>query len=280
MDFSIVVPFHNEEEHVEECVQALLTQDYDRDRYEILMVNNNSTDRSTEIVSAHEGIRLYHEQSPGDFAARNLGISKARGRIIAFTDADTAPLPDWLTQASRLMEDPRIVLIVGKLQFSSGSAEMQLMCDYEAEKNRYIFSSEDARIYYGYTCNMIVRSSVFQQLGPFPKVFRNSDVIYVRMVADEFTRDAVRYGESVKVCRLEVTNYLEYLTKQFRYGCDLHRYADLANVRPLNTRERFAVFRKAVRSYGYSPATTAYLLALLTLGAVSYDTGRLIKKCS
>jgi glycosyltransferase involved in cell wall biosynthesis len=50
MDISIVVPFHNEEKHIERRIQALLALDYPRDRYEIIMVDNNSNDRSAEIV--------------------------------------------------------------------------------------------------------------------------------------------------------------------------------------------------------------------------------------
>ena len=276
MDVSIVVPFHNEEKYIEECIRALLLQNYDNDRYEILMVNNNSTDRSVEIVSAYPEVQLFHEQEPGDFAARNLGVAKASGKLIAFTDSDTAPLPDWLGQAVHVMHDPDSVLVVGNLQFSSNSAGMRLVCDYEAEKNRFIFSSSDSRVYYGYTCNMIVRRSVFEQLGNFPNVFRNSDVVYVRKVVDALSNDAVCYGDRVRVRRLEITNYWDYVSKQYVYGSDLNRYSRFADVRPLNTRERFTVFSRAIHRYAYSPLTATYLLALLAVAAISYKSGRFI----
>lgn len=277
MDVSIVVPFHNEEKYIEECIRALLSQNYDNDRYEILMVNNNSTDRSVEIVSAYPEVQLLHEQQPGDFAARNLGVAKACGQLIAFTDSDTAPLPDWVSQAVDVMHNPDIVLIVGNLQFSSKSAGMRLICEYEAEKSRFIFSSGNDSIYFGHTCNMIVRSSVFEQLGPFPSVFRNSDVLYVRKVVDALSNDAVCYGDRVRVRRLEVAKYWDYVSKQFVYGIDLNRYSKFADVRPLNMRERIKVFQRAVHRYAYSPTTAFYLLALLAVGAISYDSGRLIK---
>ena len=275
MDVSIVVPFHNEEKHIEECIQALLSLDYPEDRYEILMVNNNSTDRSVEIVAAYPDVCLLHEREPGDFAARNLGVSKAKGELIAFTDSDTAPHPDWLTQAMLVMKNPNIALVVGNLQFSSDSAGMGLLRDYEAEKNRFIFSSDDPRIYYGYTCNMIVRSSVFERLGPFPGVFRNSDAVYVRKVVDAYSCDSVCYGEQVRVRRLEVASVRDYMSKQYIYGRDLRRYGNIADARPLSTRERFLVFRRAIHHYKYTPVTAIHLLALLVLGAISYDSGRL-----
>jgi glycosyltransferase involved in cell wall biosynthesis len=120
MDVSIVVPFYNEEKHIKQCIQALLSLDYPRDRYEILTVNNNSTDRSVEIVSSYPEVRLLHEKKQGDFPARNVGVSNARGEIIAFTDSDTAPYPEWLRQAMEAMRDQNTALVVGNLQFLFG----------------------------------------------------------------------------------------------------------------------------------------------------------------
>ena len=275
MDVSIVVPFHNEEKHIEECIQTLLKLDYDRDLYEILMINNNSTDRSVEIVSAYPDVRLLDEKKPGDFAARNLGIAESRGRIIAFTDSDTAPDPDWLKQIVQAMEDPDTALVVGSLRFSSESLGMDLLRDYEAEKNRFIFSSDDPRIYYGYTCNMAVRRSVFEKLGPFPEVYRNSDAVYVRKVVDNYSCNAVRYGEQVSVRRLEVASIWDYFKKAHVYGRDLNRYGTIADARPLHSAERLALFRRAIRHYRYSAFVAMYLMLLLAMGVISYDSGRL-----
>jgi glycosyltransferase involved in cell wall biosynthesis len=275
MDFSIVVPFYDEEEHIEKCIQALLALDYPRDRYEILMVNNNSTDRSVEIVEAYPDAHLFHESKPGDFAARNLGVARAKGEFIAFTDSDTAPCSDWLTKAKEVFRNPEIALIVGNLQFSSNSMSMRLLRDYEAEKNRFIFSGEDPRLYYGYTCNMIVRRAVFDRLGPFPEIFRNSDAVYVRRVVDSFSCASVCYGEHVSVRRLEVASALDYLSKMHVYGRDLKRYARFADSRPLSMGERLHAFGCTVRRHRYSPLASAYLLALLGLGVISYDSGRL-----
>lgn len=275
MDVSIVVPFYNEEKHIEECIQALLSLDYPKDRYEVLMVNNNSTDRSVEIVSSYPGVRLLHENQQGDFAARNLGVSNASGEIIAFTDSDTAPYPAWLNQAMLAMGNPDTALVVGNLQFSSNSVAMNLLRDYEAEKNRFIFSGNDPGIYYGYTCNMIVRRSVFERLGLFPEVYRNSDAVYVRKVVDAFSCGAVSYGEQVSVRRLEVACVRDYITKQHIYGRDLNRYGTIADARPLSTKERLFLYRQVVRHYRYSLPIAVYLITLLTMGVICYESGRL-----
>lgn len=275
MDFSIVVPFYNEEKHIEQCIQALLALDYPRDRYEILMVNNNSTDRSVAIVERYPEVTLLHESRAGDFAARNLGVRSAKGDLIAFTDSDTAPQSDWLTRAKAVMQDGNIMLVVGHLQFSSESLGMRLLRDYEAEKNCYIFTGDNPLIYYGYTCNMIVRRSVLEKLGPFPEVYRNSDAVFVRKVVDACSCSAVCYSEAVSARRMEIAGVGDYVSKMHTYGRDLNRYAQIANARPLNFSERFQVFRRSIRRYGYSPLSSAYLLTLLAMGVISYEFGRL-----
>jgi hypothetical protein len=173
------------------------------------------------------------------------------------------------------MRDPDTDLVVGNLQFSSSSVAMNLLRDYEAEKNRFIFSGDDPGIYYGYTCNMIVRRSVFERLGLFPEVYRNSDAVYVRKVVDAFSCGAVSYGEQVSVRRLEVASVRDYITKQHIYGRDLNRYGTIADARPLSTKERLFLYRQAVRHYRYSPLIAVYLITLLTMGVVGYESGRL-----
>src|SRR5947199_3998475 len=76
MDISVIVPFYNEEGYVEQCVQALLSQDYPKERYEVILVDNNSSDRSAEIVRRYPGIKLLSEGLQGDFAARNRGLPR------------------------------------------------------------------------------------------------------------------------------------------------------------------------------------------------------------
>jgi glycosyltransferase involved in cell wall biosynthesis len=274
MDISIVVPVHNEERLIEGCIRSLLELDYPRDRYEIIVVDNNSTDRSREIVRRFPRVKLLREPEQGDFAARNRGLRESRGEIIAFTDSDTAPFRDWLKQIREAMRPPEVAVVIGNLQFHPDSKALEMMADYEAEKAEFIFSSDVKEIYFGYTCNMIVRRSAFDKLGPFARVYRNADVVFVRKAVDEFSCDAVRYGPKVRVRRLEVSSLWTYFAKQAIYGRDFQRYGQLAAARPLNNRERLQIYRQAVRRMGYSPVKAAGLFGLLSVGAVSYELAR------
>ena len=276
MDFSIIVPVLNEERHVAACVESLLTLDYPDDRYEIIVVDNGSTDRSAEIVQRYPGVRLERETQPGDFAARNRGVAASSGRFLAFTDADTAPDPDWLDSSARAFEDPGLDVIVGYIRLNDGGATVLGMMEaYEAMRGDVVFGGDDPALYYGFTCNQIVRRRAFDYVGPFPPVLRNSDTVFVQRVVHERGCPAVAYRRDVRVRRLEIGSFSDYLSKQHTYGRDYRRYETQAAVRTLLLFERVRLFRQVVRDEGYGPLRAALLLGSLAVGAGAYELGRL-----
>ena len=275
LDFSIVVPVYNQERYIEGCIQAMLALDYPPDRFEIIMVDNNSTDRSAEIIRRYPRVQLYQEKKQGDFAARNKGVAESRGAIIAFTDSDTAPFKDWLQSIAAVMRDPQIEVIIGYLKFGSGGLALSMLEEYEAQRGEFVFSSGIKEIYYGYTCNQVVRRTAFDRLGAFPEVYRNSDTVFVRRVVDEYSCDAVCYRRDVRVRRLEVASFWAYLKKQNTYGRDFRRYGRVTAVQTLNARERLGVFRRATRNAGYSVLRSALFLLVLAAGLIAYELGRL-----
>lgn len=271
---SVVVPIYNEERHLRACAEALLQQDYPRDRHEILMVDNNSVDCSAEIVASLPGIVLLSEPVQGDFAARNRGIAHARGEILAFTDADTAPAPDWLRQIARAFEDPGVGVVVGQLVFAGHSRLLALLEAYEADKADYVFGTEDREIYFGYTCNMAARRALFDGLGPFEHIQRNADVVFIRRAVDRFGTGVAAYARSARVLRLEVASVRNYFGKQMVYGSDYPRYAEMASARPLRAKERLEVFRRVLRGRRHSTSEAVALFGTLAVGALCYDLSR------
>ena len=77
--FSVIVPFFNAAAHIRACVEGLLAQDFPFSDYEILMVDNKSTDGSVRIVAEYGRIRLLAEPTQGAYVARNLAAAAAEG---------------------------------------------------------------------------------------------------------------------------------------------------------------------------------------------------------
>lgn len=98
MRTSVIVPAYNSEKTIGQCLEALIIQTAGRSDYEIIVVDDGSTDRTAELVGKYTGIKLIKQSNAGPAAARNNGAKAAQGNIILFTDADCIPEPDWIEQ--------------------------------------------------------------------------------------------------------------------------------------------------------------------------------------
>ena len=116
---SVVVPFLNSEDTLNQCLEALISQNLKP--FEILMVDNGSTDRSKEIVKKFIDrgagcIKYYLEKKRGPACARNKGIHESVGNIIAFTDSDCVPDSNWLKNLIIEFKDKQIAAIAGVVE--------------------------------------------------------------------------------------------------------------------------------------------------------------------
>ncbi len=83
---SVVIPCFNREKTIARCLESVINQSIDP--YEIIVVDDGSTDRSKEIIEKYSNVRLINQNHKGAQAARNLGIYNANGNYIAFLDSD------------------------------------------------------------------------------------------------------------------------------------------------------------------------------------------------
>jgi glucosyl-dolichyl phosphate glucuronosyltransferase len=119
-DVSVVLPTYNRAEVLPGAIEGLLTQDLDPARYEIIVVDNNSSDGTRRVVESFVGrlplVRYVFESRQGIAFARNAGIYAAAAPIIAFTDDDVRVARDWATTIlTVLAEHPEVACVGGKV---------------------------------------------------------------------------------------------------------------------------------------------------------------------
>lgn len=97
---SIVVPVYNIEGYIGECLDSLIEQNLDKDTYEIIVVDDGSTDNSGNILdkyaSKYETIKVFHKPNGGVSSARNMALDCAKGDYIWFVDGDDVIMPNAL----------------------------------------------------------------------------------------------------------------------------------------------------------------------------------------
>src|SRR5947209_6149687 len=101
---SIVVPTYNRSNSLRRLLLAIEEQTYPNDRFEVLVVDDGSTDGTPDILRhlvVRFALRLIEQAHGGPSAARNLGVANAGGELIVFLDDDVVPLPDLLLEHAR-----------------------------------------------------------------------------------------------------------------------------------------------------------------------------------
>lgn len=116
---SVVVTAFNEEKYLGRCLEALKKQDYEGS-FEIIVVDNNSTDRTSQIAKEF-GARVILEKRQGNTFALKRGMDDAKGDIIASTDADSQVAPDWLSVIGKVFTDPDVVAVTGSISLDAKS---------------------------------------------------------------------------------------------------------------------------------------------------------------
>ena len=122
---SIIIPFRNESDNILINLESIGSQNYPKDKFEVIYINDFSTDDSLEKLQngiTNENIKVYSvEESKLEKAhkkqAIEVGISKAKGSIILFTDADCTCSPDWLASMVAGFEE-NTALISGPVAFA------------------------------------------------------------------------------------------------------------------------------------------------------------------
>lgn len=117
MKFSIIIPAHNEEAAVAAAIGALKTQTVPRESYEIIVVDNNSTDHTAEVARSAGADIVVFKKEPGTNIARQAGFRASHGEIVAFLDSDCLPPPDWLARIESGLKKGSAVLISGPYDY-------------------------------------------------------------------------------------------------------------------------------------------------------------------
>lgn len=175
LNVSVIIPIYNGEADLPDLINCLRAQTYPAEQAEYLLVDNASRDRTADILQAATqdakscGLTIHHlseNQIQSSYAARNTGIRAATGEILAFTDVDCRPQPDWLWALVQSFNDPAVGLVVGAIESLPGST---LLEKYAANPN--ILSQEDTLAHpfcpFGQTANLAIRRRTLAQVGLF-----------------------------------------------------------------------------------------------------------------
>ncbi|HKZ34827.1 MAG TPA: glycosyltransferase, partial [Patescibacteria group bacterium] len=214
---SVVIPTHNRNASLKQTLQALLDQSYPFKHIEIIVCDDGSTDKTSHLMATlvkkypHQ-VRYLRQTQKGPAAARNLGILKAQGEIIAFTDDDCLPDKDWVLHiVSSFQRHPNIIGVEGKTVPDTNTTDLMT----------YTVINETGGNYF--TCNIAYTRKVLQNLKGFDETFRYShceDIDLARRVLENgqivFIPQALVIHPARRANLLSGIKRLKYLADEFR----------------------------------------------------------------
>lgn len=168
---SVIVPVYNGEADLPELLSCLSSQRFRETQVEYLLVDNKSSDRTPDILEAasQETPAIKHlseKEIQSSYAARNRGIKAATGDILAFTDADCRPQPDWLAALIAPFSHPTIGIVAGEILALPGKTLLEKYAD-----RQHILSQKHTLAHpfcaYGQTANLAIRRLALEKVGIF-----------------------------------------------------------------------------------------------------------------
>lgn len=164
---SVVIPAYNARETIRECLAALSRQTFGG-KYEVIVVDDDSTDETGRIVR-EMGAKCFSIRRGGPAKARNLGIEKARGEIVLFTDADCIPAGNWIEKITEPLRDDAVAGVKGVYRTRQRELTARF-AQYEYEE-KYDRVARDTYIDFVDTYSAAYKRSVLVENGGFNTSF-------------------------------------------------------------------------------------------------------------
>ncbi|MEA3343936.1 MAG: glycosyltransferase family 2 protein [archaeon] len=164
---SVIIPTYNEEENIEKCLLSLQNQTIPRDKYEIIVVDGQSTDK-TVVLAKKYADKIILQKSNGIGGARNDGVAVAKYDLIATTDADCIIPENWLDKITKAFEDKELIVVSGKVKLIDTSPAINLT--YWLVEKAWYFLSITNLSHFLCGANTAFRKRQFMEVGGYSDI--------------------------------------------------------------------------------------------------------------
>ncbi len=168
---SVIIPVKNRPQDIRECLVALVLLDYPKDKVEIIVVDDGSTDSTGKVIQTFDVRTIRSPQSIGASACRNLAARTAQGDLFAFTDSDCVPHPLWLRELSPYFNDQKVGIVGGYVSNFYSRTALDRYEEVRSSLNMgpLSFRVEEDSLSNAYvpSCNLIIRKKAFWEAGGF-----------------------------------------------------------------------------------------------------------------
>jgi cellulose synthase/poly-beta-1,6-N-acetylglucosamine synthase-like glycosyltransferase len=135
-EVSVLIPAYNEENNIKACLDAVMEAEYPKDRIEIMVIDDGSSDKTLEIAGGFRGVKILKQAHKGKVGALNLGLSKAGGEVVITLDADVVIEKDFFRNVVKPFSDPKVGVVSGVAKVANSGNMLSTFQSIE-----YVYSS-------------------------------------------------------------------------------------------------------------------------------------------
>jgi poly-beta-1,6-N-acetyl-D-glucosamine synthase len=225
---SVVVPIRNEEQNIEKLLNSLVALHYPKEKLQIILVNDHSTDRSVQLISKFltENILLINLESArsGKKAALSKGIEHSTPEIIVTTDADCIQHQDWLLSINDFFEGDNIQMVVGPVAIDPTTSWFAKL---QAIEFSSLIGSGAAMLHWGIPAmangaNLAFRKSAFVSVGGYEgnqHIPSGDDEYLLKKVFEKFPEGVVFNNKPASVVRtLPMNSFSSFINQRLRWA--------------------------------------------------------------
>ncbi len=184
--FSIIIPCFNEAEHLRSCLESLKAQEYPSKDFEIIFVDNGSSDGSVDIAKQYTD-HVFYQPGINVGAVRNFGATQADNDNLVFIDADCTVDKEWLTRASKLLSADQKTIFGGGCQLPKNASWIETFWLLEGTDGNVLPTDLIG-------CSILITSSLFFEIGGFNTKLKSGE-------DTEFSQRAKKLGHAVNITR-------------------------------------------------------------------------------
>jgi len=198
---SVIIPAYNTKKTIAKTINSVLNQTFRN--FELLIVNDGSTDNTLNMIKQFKDkrIKIFNQKNQGSYTARNLGIQKSKGKILAFTDSDCIPEKNWLEEGIKsLKKDKNCHIVGGKVNVFAKNAKNPKAIEL-FDKITYLNQKKYIKKFnFAATANLMTYRKIIMDVGPFnKKLFSGGD--------NEWCQRAYKKGYKLKYSKRAIVNH-------------------------------------------------------------------------
>lgn len=266
---SIIIPVRNRPEEIGACLKSLEDLDYPSNRFEIIVVDDASTDHTPETISRFPVRLIRLEKNRQAPFCRNLAAWEATGEILAFVDSDCLVDPNWLKELLPTFKAPSVVAVGGRVDayFNKTGLDRYETVSSSLIMGRHAMRSQERDIaFYVPSCNLLVRRSLFLAIGGFrEELVVGEDVDLCWRIQDQSCQ--VAFQPVGKVFHKHRNHLIPFCRRRFDYGASEPLLQKLHEKR--SKRMAFPVAGSLFLVVGILAMATAFLPLLSLCGGIA-----------